>query len=81
MVCLYLVWKCDILFFVCYIVCIFLCNVTAQMEERGGKELLVAKLLIAHINNNATRMLNKSEPLETYPSDGFRWNLLILNRV
>ena len=40
----------------------------------GGGELLVAKPLIASISNKATGMFNKSEPLETYPSEGFRWN-------
>ena len=35
-------------------------------------ELLVAKLLIVHINNRAMGMLDKSEPLEAYPSEGFR---------
>ena len=39
-----------------------------------GRELLVAKLLIEHINNKATGMLNMVELLEAYPSDGFRWN-------
>ena len=38
----------------------------------GGEELLVAKLLITNISNIATGMFNKSEPLETYPSEGFR---------
>ena len=46
-----------------------------QMEdmEEGGerRELLVAKFLIANINNKATSMLNKSEPLEAYP-ESFR---------
>ena len=42
--------------------------------ESGGRELLVAILLIVHINNKATGMLNISEPLETYPSDGFGWD-------
>ena len=36
-----------------------------------GRELLVAKPLIVHINNIATEMLNKSEPHEAYPSEGF----------
>ena len=39
-----------------------------------GRELLVAKPLIVNISNIATGMFNKSEPLETYPSEGFRWN-------
>ena len=38
------------------------------------RELLVAKLLIANISNKATSMFNKYEPLETYLSEGFRWN-------
>ena len=38
----------------------------------GGGKLLVAKLLIAHINNEATGMINKSEQLEAYPSENFR---------
>ena len=41
-----------------------------------GRELLVAKLLIENISNEATGMFNKSEPLEAYPSEGFRWNPL-----
>ena len=36
-----------------------------------GKRAVVAKLLIAHINKKATGMLLKSEPLESYPSEGF----------
>ena len=35
---------------------------------------VVVKILIANINNKATGMLYKSEPLEAYPSKGFRWN-------
>ena len=40
--------------------------------EKGGGELLVATLLIANISNKATAMINKSEPLEIYPSEGFK---------
>ena len=36
------------------------------------RELLVAKLLIANISNIASGMFNKYEPLEAYPSKGFR---------
>ena len=39
-----------------------------------GRYLLVAKPLIANISNKATGMFNKSEPLETYPFEGFRWD-------
>ena len=39
--------------------------------EREREELFIAKLLIANINNKITEMLNKSEPLEAYPSEGF----------
>ena len=35
---------------------------------------VLAKLLIANIDNEATGMLSKSELLEAYPSEGFRWN-------
>ena len=41
---------------------------------RGGRELLVAKLLIANISNKATDMFNTSELLKTYPSESFREN-------
>ena len=38
-----------------------------QMKVREGGELLTAKLLIAHINNEATEMLSKSELIEANP--------------
>ena len=38
--------------------------------------MLVARLVIVHINNKATGMSKKFEPLETYLSEGFRWNLV-----
>ena len=41
-----------------------------RIEKR--KMAAVAKFLIANINNKATGMLNKSEPIEAYPSEGFR---------
>ena len=44
------------------------------MKVREGGELLKAKLLIAHINNEATEMLNKSELIEANPCEGLRWN-------
>ena len=48
-------------------------NVIAQREAReGGGELLVTKLLIANISDEAIGMFNKSELLETYPSEDFR---------
>ena len=60
-------------FLVCYFVLsFFLCYVITQTEDTeggGGGDLLVAKLLIANINNRATGMLNRPEPLEAYPSD------------
>ena len=45
------------------------------------RELLVAELLVSHIDNKAIRLLNISEPLQIYPSDGFKYNPLGLNRV
>ena len=38
------------------------------------RDLSVAKPLIANIGNKATGIFNKSELLEIYPSEGFRWN-------
>ena len=43
-----------------------------RIERR--ERAVVGKFLIAHINNKATGMLNKSELLEAYSCDGFRWN-------
>ena len=40
------------------------------MESR--ERAVVAKLLIGQINNKAKGMLNKSERIEAYPSEGFR---------
>ena len=39
---------------------------------REGRELFVVQLLIGDISNKATGMFNQSEPLEAYPSEGFR---------
>ena len=38
----------------------------------SGRELLVPKLIIVHINNKATGMLNKFELLEAYFPEGLR---------
>ena len=54
------------------------------MKVREGGELLTAKLLIAHINNEATEMLNKSELIEANPLKVWgetRWNPLQWNGV
>ena len=41
---------------------------SVQKEDReGGRELLVAEILIVK-----TGMFNKSDPLENYPSEAFR---------
>ena len=45
-----------------------------RIEKR--EELLVAKPLIVNISNKAKGMFNASEPLEAFPSEGFRWNLV-----
>ena len=64
-------------FLVCYFVLSFsLCNVIAKTEREEVRDLLIAKLLMVNVNNKATGMLTKSEPLEAYPYDVFRWNLL-----
>ena len=53
--------------------CVLLCSVLfplkchEQMKVGEGGELLTAKLLIVHINNEATEMLNKSELIEANP--------------
>ena len=44
--------------------------------ESGDWERDVANHLIANISNITIGMLNKSEHLETYHSEGFRWNLV-----
>ena len=58
----------------CYFVLSFsLCNIIAQMEDgEMGREPLVAELLLVNINNKVTGVIDKSEPLEAYPSEGFR---------
>ena len=48
---------------------------SSYMEDREKGETVVAKLLIIHISNKATGMLNKSEPLEAYPSGSFHVKL------
>ena len=40
-------------------------------RERERERAVLAKLLIVHIKNKATDMLNKSEPLGAYPPEGF----------
>ena len=57
-----------------YVTLLFFSSLQCHRTNRGERELLVAKLLIVHINNKATETLNKSDPLEAYPSDSFRWN-------
>ena len=41
-----------------------------RIERR--ERAVVAKPIVEHINNKATGMLNKSEPLEAYPPESFR---------
>ena len=52
----------------------YLCKSSHKRRIERRDKAIVAKLLVAHINNKATGMLNKSDPLEAYPSDSFRWN-------
>ena len=43
-----------------------LLNFSGDFPGEGGRELLVAKLLIANFNNKATVMLNISDPIESH---------------
>ena len=57
--------------------CLFLSTISSHKGkiESGERERAVsAKPLMTNISNKATGMFNKSELLETYPSEGFRWN-------